>query len=271
LRAIRRRGSQPAFGYYRAAPGEPAAHAHGLIVLTLAAARSAPSPGSATTACSPASAAPDPAALARCQPGIPFGRVCPQDLSYQPKVRAAVRASATGRIFLVRHARPAVDPELPADQWELTTAGRAAAQVLGALTGRGYYVASDEPKALQTVREMAAGWPVTVEPGFGEVQRPGGWSVDYQPQALGYLEGAGPDDWEPPAQVTDRFDAAVTRHAQIAADRQQVLIAGTHGLAVTIWLASRVRLEPSPAGFWASLGFPDLIEVDLSTGQLRRH
>jgi len=63
----------------------------------------------------------------------------------------------------------------------------------------------------------------------------------------------------------------VTRHLQAAAARQQTLIAGTHGLAATLWLASRLRLEPSPARFWASLRFPELLEVDLRTGQLRRH
>jgi broad specificity phosphatase PhoE len=164
-----------------------------------------------------------------------------------------------------------VDPEVPADRWQLTIAGRAAARVLGALAGPGYYVASDEPKALQTVQEMAAGRPVTAEPGLREVGRPGGWSAGYQQQASGYLGGAVPAGWEPPDQVIARFEAAVTHHLQAASARQQTLIAGTHGLAATLWLASRLRLEPSPAGFWASLRFPELLEVDLRTGQLRRH
>jgi broad specificity phosphatase PhoE len=176
-----------------------------------------------------------------------------------------------GRIFLVRHARPVVDPDVPAGLWELTTEGQAAARVLGPLAGPGYYVASDEPKALRTVQEMAAGQPVAPEPGLREVSRPGSWSADYHQQARGYLGGAGPGGWEPPAQVIARFEAAVARHARAATARQQVLIAGTHGLAATLWLASRMRLEPSPAGFWASLRFPELIEVDLGTGQVRRH
>jgi broad specificity phosphatase PhoE len=173
-------------------------------------------------------------------------------------------------VLLVRHARPVVDPGVPPDRWELTAGGRAAAWVLGALAGPGYYVASDEPKALRTVQEMASGRPVAAEPGLREVHRPGDWSADYEQQARSYLEGAGPGNWEPPAQVIARFETAVARHMQIATARQQVLIAGTHGLAATLWLASRVRLEPGPAGFWASLGFPELIELDLATRQLRR-
>jgi hypothetical protein len=35
-----------------------------------------------------------------------------------------------------------------------------------------YFVASDEPEALQTVQEVAAGRDVTPEPGFREVRRP---------------------------------------------------------------------------------------------------
>jgi broad specificity phosphatase PhoE len=176
----------------------------------------------------------------------------------------------TGRLLLVRHAMPAIDPGVPAGQWELTPAGRAAARALGPVAGPGYYVASDEPKALQTVQEMAAGQQVIPEPGFREVSRPGGWAGGYRQQAHGYITGSCPDGWEPQAQVAARFEAAVARHAAIAAGRQQLLIAGSHGLAVTVWLASWLRLEPSPAGFWDSLRFPELIEVDLGAGQVRR-
>lgn len=56
---------QPAFGYYRADAHAPVAYAHNLIVLTLAATRSAPSPGSATTACSPTSGCPGPCRTSR--------------------------------------------------------------------------------------------------------------------------------------------------------------------------------------------------------------
>lgn len=179
--------------------------------------------------------------------------------------------AAAGRVFLVRHASPVVQPEVPPGRWELTGPGRAAARQLGPLPGPGYYVASGELKALQTVQEMAPGHQVAVVPGFGEVSRPGDWSADYPQQARGYLSGAGPDGWEPAAQVIARFEAAVQRHARLAAARRQVLVAGTHGLAATLWLASRLPLDPDPAGFWASLRFPDLIEVDLHAGQLRRH
>ncbi|UUN27658.1 hypothetical protein [Streptomyces sp. FIT100] len=63
-----------------------------------------------------------------------------------------------------------------------------------------------------------------------------------------------------------RFDAAVSHHARIAAARCQTLVVGTHGLAPTVWLASRLCLHPTPEAFWAGVAFPDLIDVDLGAG-----
>jgi 2,3-bisphosphoglycerate-dependent phosphoglycerate mutase len=63
--------------------------------------------------------------------------------------------------------------------------------------------------------------------------------------------------------VADRFGAAVTRHSALAAGRHRTLVIGTHGLALTVWLASLMRLDPDPAQFWERLRFPDVIEVDL--------
>ncbi len=68
----------------------------------------------------------------------------------------------------------------------------------------------------------------------------------------------------------DRFDAAVARHAALAAAGNQILVIGTHGLAPTVWLASRVSLDPDPAHFWAALRFPDVIDVDLAGGTASR-
>jgi broad specificity phosphatase PhoE len=178
--------------------------------------------------------------------------------------------STADRLILVRHAMPAVDPEVPSELWELGAEGRAAAQALAALHQPGYYVSSDEPKVLQTVREMSGGREVVPEPGLREVRRPYRWSDDYRVQARAYVDGVCHDGWEPHAQVVARYEAAVSRHAQIAATRHQTLIVGTHGLAPTVWLTSRLRLTPTPGDFWESLRFPDLIEVDLVAGQARR-
>jgi broad specificity phosphatase PhoE len=176
------------------------------------------------------------------------------------------------RLVLVRHAMPAVEPEIPAERWELGEQGRAASRALAAaLPQPGYFVASNEPKAIQTVQEMSAGLEVVPDPGFREVRRPHRWSDDYRAQARAYVEGECNEGWEPHAEVVARFEAALSRHARVAATRQQILIVGTHGLAPTVWLASRLRLVPTIGAFWASLRFPDLIDVDLRAMRAARH
>jgi hypothetical protein len=84
------------------------------------------------------------------------------------------------------------------------------------------------------------------------------------------VEGAHHHGWEPHQEVIDRFDAAVARHAVLAAARNQTLIIGTHGIAPTVWLASRYCLRPSPVQFWAGLRFPDVIDVDRTAGTVSR-
>ena len=55
-----------------------------------------------------------------------------------------------------------------------------------------YYVASPEPKAAQTVEELAADSSVVVDTGFGEVRRPYVES-DYRSIARSYVQGKCPE------------------------------------------------------------------------------
>ncbi len=166
---------------------------------------------------------------------------------------------------------PAVQRDASAERWGLDDQGRAASRALSAaMTEPAYYVASDEPKALQTLQEMAAGQGVVLEPAFREVRRPHRWSEDYPQQARAYLSGIRQQDWEPHDEVVARFGAAVRRHADVAAARRQLLVVGTHGLAPTVWLSTVVSLRPTPVAFWASLTFPDVIDIDLGMKQVQR-
>ncbi|BCB75957.1 hypothetical protein GCM10022251_55390 [Phytohabitans flavus] len=98
------------------------------------------------------------------------------------------------------------------------------------------------------------------------------WSDDhdYRAVARAYVVGVRHHGWEAHGQVASRFDAAVARHAAVAAERGLTLVVGTHGLAPTIWLASRMSLVPTPAEFWADLRFPDILDVDLIAGTVSR-
>jgi broad specificity phosphatase PhoE len=127
--------------------------------------------------------------------------------------------------------------------------------------GDAYLAASVEIKAVQTLAEMSGRDDVLADPGFAEVRRPGVWSSggDYRALARTYVDGLEHDGWEPREEVAARFEAAVSRHRAAAAGRP--LFIGTHGLALTTWLAGRMRIKAGE--FWAGLRFPELIEVDV--------
>jgi broad specificity phosphatase PhoE len=170
------------------------------------------------------------------------------------------------RIVLVRHAMPVVLEDLPGHLWQLGEGGRVAARaVRSRLPDPAYLVASDEPKAIDTLREAVAGGEVAVDAGFAEVGRPhirsGG--DDYRAAARAYVGGVVRDGWEPHEAVVARFGRAVRRHAGLAGGR--ALVIGTHGLCMTLWLAHATAL-PDPVAFWAGLDFPDVVEVPLGAG-----
>jgi len=163
---------------------------------------------------------------------------------------------------------PQIDPSVSAERWQLGDAGRAAAGALRPLIPRpAHYVASPEPKAVQTLQELAGEAEIATDPGFAEVRRPY-VEVDYRTLARAYVEGTGHAGWEPHDEVATRFEEAIARHTGAA--RSTILVIGTHGLALTVWLGRRFPLEPSAGAFWAALGFPDLIDVDLANGAVRR-
>jgi broad specificity phosphatase PhoE len=80
--------------------------------------------------------------------------------------------------IVIRHAMPELDPQVPPDQWHLGPAGRAAARQLAAiLPTHPYLVASEEPKAIETLREAATApsADVLIDPDLAEVGRPRQW------------------------------------------------------------------------------------------------
>ncbi|MEV6301757.1 histidine phosphatase family protein [Actinoplanes sp. NPDC051861] len=173
------------------------------------------------------------------------------------------------RVIIVRHAMPKVDPEVPSDRWPLAWDSRVAARLLRLhVSHPAYYVSSTEPKAAQTMQEIAGAQRVVTDADLVEVHRPHVWfshEEEYHAAALAYAGGVCPEGWEPQSEVVSRFDAAVVRHAAEAAGRGRTLVIGTHGLAPTVWMASRYQLDPDPAGFWSELRFPDVVEIDLRT------
>jgi broad specificity phosphatase PhoE len=157
-------------------------------------------------------------------------------------------------VILVRHAMPAVRADVPPEVWSLSEEGRAAARRLATLLpADAVLVASDEPKAAQTLPSAV------VDARFREVRRQEAFADDFAVARRSYVEGQVPPDWEPHACVVSRFSAGVSWFAVPG----RPLVIATHGMAMTVWLSSVIGLA-DPGSFWAVLRFPDAIAVDVS-------
>jgi broad specificity phosphatase PhoE len=160
---------------------------------------------------------------------------------------------------------PAADPSVPPRAWPLSEEGRAAAAALR-LPHHAYLVASDEPKAWQTLEPAGS---VLRDARFGEVRREGEpWDGPYRELRRSYVDGADHPGWERRADVARRFDDAVNDHLVRAQGRPVVI--GSHGMAITVWLTARTGLT-APGDVWAALRFPDVIGVDLRNRRVQVH
>ncbi len=178
-------------------------------------------------------------------------------------------------LVLVRHAEVRADAAPPADQWPLTDDGRTAARALGETIRTAHpsvrnITASSEVKAVETASELAEALGATgprpdveVDHRLREVARP--WTDDhtaYKPLVARYLTGEEPSGWEPRDAVAKRFSAAIDDLTE-----RSPALAVSHGIAMTVWLAS-VFPDLDPIGFWTALGFPDAWLVHRDRGTL---
>jgi broad specificity phosphatase PhoE len=175
-------------------------------------------------------------------------------------------------IVLVRHAQVHVEPAEPNVRWKLSEAGRVASQELGevlaaAVPGVSAVVSSTEAKAVETAALIAdafGGVDRRSDARLGEVSRP--WTEDHRvyPEAAGaYLTGAEPEGWEPHRSVIARFGAAMAEWEPVGA------IAVSHGIALTLWLASVLPALDAPS-FWSRLMSPDAWTVDADRATITR-
>lgn len=171
-------------------------------------------------------------------------------------------------LYVVRHAMPDVDPDQEPASWPLSEAGRSAAHALvKRLPEDALLVASDEPKAWQTLDPTGDGSGVTKDARLREVRREEQFSDDFRVARRAYVDGADHAGWENRRAVAARMQAAVDEQ-QAAAGERPLVIAG-HGMSLTVWITAAVGLS-DPGAFWAALRFPDLLAIDLSAGDVRR-
>ena len=170
-------------------------------------------------------------------------------------------------ITYVRHAMPAVTPDVHSSQWHLDDANRAAARVwaqrIEVGDGIGALVTSTEPKAVETAGAISECWPaeITLDPRLREAERP--WiGTGYRAVAHRYLRGELPEGWEPHAAVAERMAAAVAEAQTRASAAGGPAIVVSHGLALSVHLGDRLGAEFDRESFWSRLAFPDAWALD---------
>jgi broad specificity phosphatase PhoE len=170
-------------------------------------------------------------------------------------------------LYLVRHAMPQIDPAADPATWPLGAGGRAAARQLSRrLPAGAFLVASDEPKAWQTL-DPGGERGVPQDARLREVRRTEEFNDDFRRVRRSYVSGAVIAGWEPQIEVACRFAAAIEAATDHAGGRDVVV--ASHGMAMTVWLTQAISL-PEPGEFWAGLRYPDLLAVDLRAGSVTR-
>jgi len=174
-------------------------------------------------------------------------------------------------VVLVRHALPEVTPGVAPANWPLLESSREDCVLLAHHLPEKLapvVLTSPERKADETARVIALRRSLQwrVDPRLREVERPDEWSDNYRERAEAYLADGGCDGWEPHAKVVARVGAAVDE-ALREFPEGDLVVAG-HGLALTLFAASRWGFAPAP--FWRKLTFPDAWRFDLETGEKKR-
>ena len=175
----------------------------------------------------------------------------------------------TRRILLVKHAESLLTPEVTAERWRLSDAGRAAcgplAERLRAFAPT-LLVSSSEPKAMETAQLVAHALAIPSETGLDlhEHDRsnvrlvPRGAFEQYmaeffaQPHDLIYGR-------ETADEVHTRFRGAVERACREHPDQRPAIV--THGTVIALLVARANKLDA--LSFWKRLTMPAIVVVRL--------
>jgi broad specificity phosphatase PhoE len=170
-------------------------------------------------------------------------------------------------LYLIRHATPAVQPNVPAPEWQLADRGIEETRAL-ATTAREWDIAalysSREPKARSTALIIgdALNLPVNVVDGLEETR------LDWWIANSDEFADAVRLILEQPAlslRGAERAEAAAARFASAISIIEQgpfPAVVVTHGRVLTAWLAQAAGVE-DPFSLWRSIPMPGWTRVDL--------
>lgn len=175
-------------------------------------------------------------------------------------------------LILVRHGRPAIDPDTPPPTWPLCEEGReSCARIVERVTALKptAVVASPEPKALQTAQILAAplGLAVETDAGLHEHKRQHasfGTEAEFRDSiAQVFAE---------PHQATMGGESAREAYERIAGTlarhKGAPLLAVTHGTVLSLYLAEKLGVDAHD--LWRSLQMPDVFVLDAEGALLER-
>lgn len=176
---------------------------------------------------------------------------------------------ATQRLWLIRHAAPQIDPNVPAAQWRLSDEGQhACAELAERLRGQpiNTLIASHEPKAQHTAAILAAhlGLPWRSADGLHEHERDQvGFLAPEQFQAAITALLTRPHEptfgRETGEQARQRFERAILREHAAQPTNDLAIVA--HGTVITLLVAAHQPIDA--VAFWRSLRMPDIITLSL--------
>ncbi|MGI8690651.1 MAG: histidine phosphatase family protein [Thermomicrobiales bacterium] len=178
-------------------------------------------------------------------------------------------------LILVKHAMPALEPDVPSRDWQLSDVGRARciplAAHLAAYTPT-IIAVSAEPKATETGRIVAErlAAPIEIVADLHENDRTGlGWLDSDELEATIARFFAEPDRR---IMGNETADEAHARFAAAVADvcarhRQGNIVIVAHGTVITLFVARRTGREPFP--FWKRLSLPSFVALSLPDFRVR--
>jgi broad specificity phosphatase PhoE len=187
------------------------------------------------------------------------------------QVRITVRLFKMAKLFLIKHARPEVDPRTPSEQWRLGAEGRAGAERLaGRLAGLGFtrLYSSSEPKALETAQSVARTMDLSVVqmPDLGEHDRrnvPHMESREFISMVALFFKEPGRRvlGEETADEAYGRFAAGVDGVLKEAGGADVAVV--SHGTVISLFAQRRAGEEPF--GLWRRMGLPSYIVFDVET------
>jgi 2,3-bisphosphoglycerate-dependent phosphoglycerate mutase len=179
---------------------------------------------------------------------------------------------AGAALILVRHGRPAIDPNTKPTTWPLCPEGRESVEQLAARIAEyapTAIVSSPEPKAVETAEIIAArlGLKVEIDAGLHEHKRQHlsfGTEEEFRARIAGIFAQPG----RPVGGVETAHEACERLAATLAGREGAPLVAITHGTVMSLYLAERLACDGHD--LWRSLHMPDAFVLDADGGLIKR-